>query len=273
MNKIIENTPKGTVSARELSSWLLAHGISAVDTQELAHLMDIPTDHVRQRMVTLRKHSEFVCAGRGIWIPVSPEKRIWGAPEPIAYIDSVMKLMKTDYCVGWLSAAAFYGAHHQAAQVFQVAVSKSLRDRIIGRSQLRFYKRSYLADIPKNKLSLSAGRAQVAMLEATMLMLAADLELASGLDNAATVIVELCAHTDFSRDNLFKAATVFSKTAIRRVGWILETFSGDIKLDALAKRYGQSDTSVSYLSPYDSHAGTLNKRWNLIINRKVEPDL
>ncbi len=49
-----------------------------------------------------------------------------------------MKYLKMDYRISLLRAAAFHGATHQAAMVFQVIVPKQMRDFEIGRHRLEF---------------------------------------------------------------------------------------------------------------------------------------
>ena len=145
--------------ARNLADWMLENGLVAATTAEIARLLAIPEGHVRQRMATLRSHGEVVSPARGLWVPIPHEYRSWGAPEALYYIDALMEYYKTDYCIGWLSAAELYGASHQAPQVFQVATSRPLRSKNVGRSKLQFVTRDYVSSIGRKQLSRSIGRA------------------------------------------------------------------------------------------------------------------
>ena len=49
-----------------------------------------------------------------------------------------MKHLGVDYRVSQLRAAAFHGASHQAAMVFQVIVPKQIQDIEIGRHRVQF---------------------------------------------------------------------------------------------------------------------------------------
>ena len=49
-----------------------------------------------------------------------------------------MRHLGVDYRISLLRAAAFYGASHQAAQVFQVVVPKQIRIISIGRQRIQF---------------------------------------------------------------------------------------------------------------------------------------
>lgn len=272
MNQVIERSQRGSISTSELGSSLLSRGIPAISTSEAAHLLGVSADHVRQKMGILRRRGEIVSAGRGIWVVVPPEKKAWGAPEPIAYIDSVMKAAGTEYCIGWLSAAELYGASHQAPQIFQIATDRPLKERTVGRSLLRFFVRQTVGALPKRRLSLPAGTANVAAPEAVALMLASDEDLAGGIDNAATVICELAESGEFSDSALACAAALFSASAARRVGFILEK-GGYGEWSALAEHCASRSEAASYLSAKADRGGRYNDRWMLFENREVDADL
>lgn len=273
MNQIVERTEAGSVSASEICQWLLSRGVPAFSTTEAAHLLGIPVDHVRQRLAAPRHRSEIVSAGRGLWIAVPPDRKEWGAPEPIAYIDAAMSIIGADYCVGWLSAAALYGASHQAPQVFQVAVDHPVSERSVGRSLLRFFVRKNVCQLPQRRISLAAGTANVAAPETVALMLASDEDLAGGLDNAATAICELAEIGCLSDVDLAHAASFFPAAAPRRLGFILEQFGESGDWPKLAEHCRLRPEAPSYLSANAKKAGRHNERWNLVENRKVDPDL
>lgn len=273
MNMIIEHTQRGTVSAADLVDWLLSRGITLVSTREVAHLLGVREDHVRQRLAPLRKRRLLATAGKGLWVPVPSDRRAWGAPEPIAYIDAMMKQLGAQYCIGWLSAAAIHGVGHQAAQTFDVAVSRTLRDRTVGRSMLRFRQRSDVASVPAERISLPAGRANVATVQACMLMLASDVEISGGLDNAVTAIVELSESAAFSPELLADASGLFSRSAARRVGWVLDKFGDGVDTAALHRRCASFGEVPSMLNPARPAKGSVDKKWLVIENGEVDPDL
>ena len=262
-----------SIRAHDLNAYLLSRGISSIQTKEIAQLLSIPENQVRQRMALLRRRGEFVSPARGFWVPVPPDKRNWGAPEPWAYFEDMMAHLDSGYCVGWLTAAAVHGASHQAAQVFQVAVSKHMNDRIVGRSQLQFRTRIAVNDFPAQVVTRPEGRLKVATPETTALMLAADLDMASGIDNLATIILELAESGSLQPDLLMEAAPLFPMAAVRRLGWVLDEFSSGIDTDELADWSSKSEVSASHLTANAESEAEYNKRWSIVINRKVEPDI
>ena len=272
MNTTIAKQPFKSIKPSELSDWLTAHGIPAITTEECAHLLGIPANEVSQRLIRLRSKGQQVAAARGLWIPVPAEYREMGAPEPIRYIHYLMSFYGCNYGVGWLSSASLNGSSHQAPQVFQVAVDKPLRARSIGRSNLQFYYRSYIPMITKQKLSFSAGSAFVCTPGATMLMVSADPMYCSGIDNAATIICELSDdHEDYMKDVMANAA-FFPRSAIHRLGWILDHLAGISDLDVLME-YCNRLSEPTMLSPGGARSGSIDKKWNVIENRRIEADI
>lgn len=272
MKTIIQKQNQGIVRPSELQDWLTSHGLSTVTTEECAYLLGVPVGEVPQRLVRLRAKGRLVSVARGLWIAVPAEYREMGAPEPIRYIHNLMGFYECDYCVGWLSAASFHGASHHAPQVFQVAVTKTLKNRSIGRSELQFYFRSYVQQITRRKMSVSNGSALVSSPGTTMLMVAADPLFCGGIDNVATIIYELVDnHPDFMKD-VMADARLFPKAAVRRLGWILEHVAEADDINEL-QEYCSGSSEPSLLSPGGVRSGRIDKKWNIIENRRIEADI
>ncbi len=175
--------------------------------------------------------------------------------------------------MGWLSAAAMHCATHQAPQVFQVATSTYIRPRNVGRSKFRFFKRGNVDVIPTVSRPTRTGGVRVSALEATALDIATDISAVGGMDNAATVIVELAEHPDFQLNGVVELAALFPAASTRRLGWVLESFAEASELDELRERAIDRPISASRLVPAKPARGRIDTRWNIHVNREVEPDL
>ncbi|MDO4849564.1 MAG: type IV toxin-antitoxin system AbiEi family antitoxin [Coriobacteriia bacterium] len=272
MHQYIEHISRGSVSAPELSDWALSHGVTSLTTEDVSHLCGVPTNQVPQRLAPQRQRSRIFSPARGLWVPVPAEYRTWGAPDPLLYIDDMMRHLGMGYLVGWLTAAARHGASHQAPQTFQVATSRNLRDRDLGRSRVRFFARSYVVSAPCSQRDLANTGARVATSGMTMLMLAADPGFCGGMGNVATAIVELSEENPGYVNELLATAAFFADAAPRRVGYILEEFGGGAP-DSLREYCAALTSQPSYLSPTSPKAGALDRAWNVVLNEEVDPDL
>lgn len=259
-----------TLRAPQLADWALAHGHPWLTGIEVAQLLDVPEDQVRRRLHAPTRRHEWVTPTRGLWVPVPPEYRTWGAPPGIEIVDRMMRHRGIDYYVGWLSAAALYGAGHQAPQVFQVAVSRQMRDRVVGRTRFVFAQRD-IDRIPTTAHPTSSGAARVSTVAATMLDVADDVERAAGIDNAATVIVELAEHEAFDVAELARLAPRFPAAAGRRVGLLLERYGWGVgrDLDSLRRAVRDAIPSASRLDPTSADRGELDRDWMVRVNAEI----
>jgi predicted transcriptional regulator of viral defense system len=246
----IRNMGTGVVRAPELADWLLSRGIGSVSTGEVAGYLGVPPDQVRRRLHVPAGRGQWVSPAHGLWIPVPPEYRAWGAPPGIEIVDTLMRHMETDYYVGWLSAAELHGAAHQAPQVFQVATGRHIRNRQVGRTKFQFRTRTSLTGLPTTGFPTRSGSARISTPELTMLDVASDLDLAGGIDNAATVIAELADNEHFNPTALTRLSALFPAAPARRVGWVLDNVAALDGLDGLQETVVSRAATASVLDPF-----------------------
>ncbi len=266
------NIPTGRIPVSGLVDWALSHGVSSFTKEDISRICGVPESHVAPLMATLRKNGKAFSPARGLWVPIPPEYRTWGAPDPMLYIDDMMAHLGAGYLVGWLTAAARHGASHHAAQSFQVAASHNLRNRQFGRSRLEFACRSYVGSVaPSPELKRKTG-ANVAPAGTTMLMLASDPHLCGGMGNVANLVVELAEENAGFEKSLIRDAGLFHSSALQRVGWLLDEF-GEGAPEGIAELRPSTMSQISLLVPSGPKTGRLNSKWKIIVNEEVEPDL
>jgi predicted transcriptional regulator of viral defense system len=258
------------IRSPQAADWALAHGVVSMTTLEVAELLGAPPSQVPQRLAAAKARGEWIAPARGLWAPVAPEFRAWGGPPATEFITALADHLNVDYYVGWLAAAELHGAAHHAPQVSQIAVSRLIRDRRIGRARLSFHVRSNLARLPVMVRMARASRYRVSSPEVTALDIAADIDLAGGLDNAATVIADLADETGLDETKLSEIAPLFPAAASRRVGWIVENYADVGRLDALALVTQGMSVAPARLHPSLGFTGSLDRRWGLRINKLVE---
>ena len=106
-----------------------------------------------------------------------------------------------------------------------------------------------------------------------MLMLASDVGFSGGLNNAVTAIVELSESDAFSSELLADASNAFPRSAARRVGWVLDKFGESVDTAALHECCVSFGEVPSVLNPTYPAKGRIDKKWSIIENGEVDPDL
>ena len=274
MNAVVrEKIKNGSVRTAEIVSWLLSHGITTVTNEELSALLGVAHNQMLQRIAPLVKRGEIISPCRGFWMPIPYEYRQWGAPEAIYYIDRMMRFLESDYYIGWMSAASILGASHHAVQVFQVATDRYVRNRVVGRSDFKFFQRSNVGSVPTFRHKTQTGTAKVTTRAATMLSVTNDLSIVAGLDNAANIVIELSDTEEPFIDEVAACSSLFPISALRRLGWILESFTETSELDILVKLSKESTVKVSKLSSYKAYSDHIDNRWSIDLNERIEPDV
>jgi predicted transcriptional regulator of viral defense system len=262
-----------SATAPHLADWALSHGWDALTTSEVAELLGVPAGQVRVRLRAPSRRGEWISPAKGLWVPVPSQHRGQGGPPAIEYIAAWMRHLEARYYVGWLSAAAIHGAAHHAPQVFQVACSKTVADRRIGRSRVEFYRRSFVTLVPVVPRRVAAGDVPVSSRETTALDVTAEPDRAAGIDNAANVIIELAENDGLDIARLAETSRLYPAAAARRVGWILAQHSDVTDLDRLRAVATDRSPTPSLLSPHHPRRGRIDPNWNICLNTDLEPDV
>lgn len=218
----------------------------------------------------------------GFHLILRPEDQLTGAPDPLRWIDPLMKHQGLDYRITLLRAAAFHGSSHQAAMVFQVVAPRQLRDLEIGRHRLQFIYQSPDAFARVNQPALldrmksDAGYSQVAGVELTLLDCTRYFRKAAGINGVAQIVKDIGAKADPRA--LAKAAAVYENSSVRRLGYLLDLAHHSHQARALAP-FAQAAKTTALLDPsakalvpslvaqYDKDA-----TWKLALNEPVEID-
>ena len=230
----------------------------------------------------LAKKGRLASPRRGFYLVLRPEDRPLGAPDPARWIDPLMAHLGLDYRVSLLRAAAFHGAAHQAAMVFQVISPRQLPLIVIGRHRIEFLYQTPEAFAQSNqpawldRLKTDAGFAKVAGLELTLLDMCRYFHRAGGISAAAQAVHDLGAKARGSV--LAAAARAYDNTAVRRLGYLLEHF-GCTRQSRFLTPYAEQAKSFKLLDPSNKPAARplaareeRNKLWKLTINIDVEID-
>ncbi|MDR1163995.1 MAG: type IV toxin-antitoxin system AbiEi family antitoxin [Candidatus Accumulibacter sp.] len=233
-------------------------------------------------LVRLSKRKRLASPHKGFFIILRPEDQASGAPDVAQWIDPLMRFLDLDYRVSLLRAAAFHGASHQAAMVFQVIVPRQLRTVELGRHRLQFLTQAAepfaAVNAPKylGRIKTIAGFAKVAGVALTLLDSMRYVEQAGGLDAVAQIVKDIGHKAD--PRVLRRLAAHYETTCVRRLGYLFERNGFERQAAALEPYAAKAKTAV-LLAPsakpfFKSIAVALERepKWKLIVNENVELD-
>ena len=273
--------PSLTTLDQFVDDWLL-HGRAHFNRDEALAAVNLNPDGLTAAITRLVKKQRLANPRHGFYLILRPEDQMTGAPDPVRWIDPLMKYQGLDYRISLLRAAAFHGSSHQAAMVFQVVVPKQLRDFEIGRHRLQFLYQTPKAFAKLNqpdwldRIKSDAGFAQVASVELTLLDCTRYFHKAAGINGVAQIAKDIGARAEPRA--LAKAASAYENSSVRRLGYLLELAGHMRQANALdflvekAKTAVPLDPSVNPLNESPSEIHEKSARWKLVINEPVEID-
>jgi predicted transcriptional regulator of viral defense system len=203
---------------------------------------------------------------RGLYVLIPPQYRHEGTVPADWFLDDLCRHLGRNYYLGYLSAAARHGAAHQAAQVTQTVVDRSVIDRTSGPT-LRFYTDAQMRKWPVAMATGPTGSLRVATPETCAFDLAQAPGRGGGVGNVATVLRELT----LDAGRLAEQTSQRSRAATRRLGFLLESVKSDVELSALEES-AKGDRNRTLLNPKGGAHGAIDRRWKVIVNVAVEPD-
>lgn len=203
-----------------------------------------------------------------------------GTLHPSYFINAMMGHLESRYYVGLLSAAAYWGASHQASMVYCVVAEKVIKPIQLGKMKIEFITKNNFDEIDEiKKVAGVGGYYLVSSPELTALDLIRFPKKSGHLNNIATVLEDLLEKIDFSKLKTICMKHSTPTSAIQRLGFILDDVldsSKDSKqiLEILAnRRASKIFLSVSRKEDLkNSSKYPFNEKWKIYKNTTVEPD-
>jgi len=261
----------------------LSHGRSYFCKEEALEALGCSAKAFTAAATRMTKKQRLVSPWRGFYLILRPEDRISGAPDPVRWIDPLMKYLQLAYRISLLRAAAFHGSTHQAAMVFQVVVPKQLRGFDIGRHRIQFiyqtpsvFGRTNQPELLE-QLKSDTGFAKIAGVELVLLDSARYFHKTGGIHGIAQIVHDVGRRANPRK--LHNAAAAFENSAVRRLGYLLDHFGHSSQSKSLAPFVRQAksvtllDPSVKPLIEGLPTWIEKNTKWMLIINESLEVDL
>ncbi|MCL1926291.1 MAG: type IV toxin-antitoxin system AbiEi family antitoxin [Syntrophorhabdaceae bacterium] len=260
----------------------LSHGKAYFSREEGLQALGLSPEAFTAAATRLIKKRRLVSPRRGFYLILRPEDQIAGAPDPVRWLDPMMKYLEVDYRISLLRAAAFHGSSHQAAMVLQVIVPQQLRDFEIGRHRLQFICQTITVFAKVNQtdwlgqIKSEAGFAKVAGVELTLLDAVRYFHKAAGINSVAQIVKDLGAKANLRK--LAKAAAYYENASVRRLGYLLDRANHVRQANVLkpfvrqAKSQKPLDPSVKPLLESLALIKEKDDKWKLIINESLETD-
>jgi len=269
-------------SLEQFANDRLAHGRSYFTREEVMAALALKPQTLAASITRMIKKHKLANPRHGFYLILRPEDQISGAPDPVRWIDALMKYQGIDYRIALLRAATFHGASHQAAMVFQLIVPRQLRGFEIGRHRLEFIyqtpKAFALANQPQalDQIKSDTGFANVAGGELTLLDCARYFHQAGGINGVAQIAKDIGAKADPRL--LAKFAILYENSTVRGLGYLLDSVGHTRLAKALeqfvnkAKAMVPLDPAVKPLIASLGKPGVRNTKWKLIVNENIVVD-
>lgn len=257
----------------QLVDALQSHGRYTFAREEALDALSTKPENLKKAVQLLVRQRRLASPRRGFYVIVPTEYRVTGGPPASWYIDDLMKAIGAPYYVGVLTAAALHGAAHQAPQEFQVVTPLKPRVISIGRARIRFLKKRRVSTTPVMPIKTPTGAMRVSTPEATALDLLRYVEHAGFLSNVATVLKELAPECDPTR-LVEVAAAEAAVPHVQRLGYLIDLVGARDLSEPLAHWVDERRPDWVRLRPEQSarHARR-ERRWRLLVNTRVEPDI
>lgn len=237
-----------------------------------------PKASVRRALARLSEAGRIHSVWKGFYAISLPEYGINGIAPPLDYIDQLMRHLNTRYYVALLTAAAYTGAAHHAPQVFYFISDSNLHAKSkFGVTIEPIYKKAipekYITEINSRSASV-----KISSPELTAIDLVAYVKRVGGISHVATVLAELSESMDFQKvdADFFNGV---SAAAVQRLGYVLDEELEKKELaESLFEKAKQSKVAfnaVPLIADRNSQLTAIekNKKWNVIVNYRIENDL
>ena len=260
------------VDSAEFIENIVARGRYHFTTEEAARGVGVSRIAARAALRRLRSKGSIATPHQGFHVYVPPEYRRLGCLPPEQFVPYLMDHLGLKYYVGLLSAAEVLGAAHQRPQTFQIMVAVNRPPLKCGEVRVQFIARRNIRKIPTNKKNTLRGYMNVASVEATAFDLIGYNYHSGGFNNVATVLAELS--ETIKADELVHIAPLSPVPWSQRLGYILDLVGASSIAEPLARHVaGTAREYVPLNTRRKKKQGDRSRRWKLIINDDVEPDL
>lgn len=243
--------------------------------EEISDKLGIKKSSVSVSLSRLSKKDKVLMIRKGFGIITSGTS---GPLDPSYFINAMMNHLDSKYYVGLLNAASYKGASHQAVMSYTVVADKVLRPVNLKGLTIKFVTKKYFEEINQiEKVAGVGGYFYISSPELTAIDLVRFPKKSGHLSNIATVLSELSEVIKINKLKQISEQSLTPVSSLQRLGYILDVILEEKKLasciyEVVVKRKMQLiPLSVANKNQRNLEV-EIDKKWNLKINTKVEPD-
>jgi predicted transcriptional regulator of viral defense system len=258
--------------AREYIEGLAAKGRYHFSSADAQRALGVSPAAAKLALLRLARQKLIASPARGFYVVVPPEYRSLGCLPADQFIPALMQRAGLRYYAGLLSAAEYHGAAHHRPQEFQVLLERARRPIRCGQVRVRFIVRKHLQDVSVQGFNTPRGIIQVSTPEATAVDLVGYHHHVGGLDQVATILMELSERLD--PEKLVSAAKTAPIPWAQRLGYLLEHVGAQEKAAPLKTYVWSAGREPALLLPgaRDGKAPR-DAEWRIIVNAEVEREI
>lgn len=252
---------------------LQARGKYVFEKTEALKTLKCTDNAFRSSIKRLSQKQRITSLTQGLYLITPLEYKNMSSLPPEWYIDTLMKHLGISYYVGLLTAASYHGASHQAPQIYQVIIDKTLHPLQVGRAKIQFYKSSLLDKAKALPFKVPTGTLRLSTPEQIAFDLVRHLQASGGINHIATVLSEL--QESLNADKLVEIATQgMPLSCSQRLGYLLEVVDSKALAQPLKEWLKDKKPQYILLKPSKQRLVlSKDEDWKLIINDKVESDI
>jgi predicted transcriptional regulator of viral defense system len=247
-----------------------AKGRYAVTLTELKNRFDSSEKAIKQNIFRLKSKKQLAQVRKEFYVIVPPQYSNRGMIPSTLFIDDLMHYLNREYYIGLLSASAIHGAGHQQPMQFQVMIKKPpLRSIKNKKLNINFFVKSkwQKADLIEKKTE--TGYIKVSSPALTAFDLVHYNKKIGGLNRIIPILEDLV--ESINSTELNKTARSQKIPNMQRLGYLLEQIGDEKLATVLFKRIARKPLREIPISlAHKNREGTLNKKWNVIINTELD---
>jgi len=262
------------VRAKEYIKHLLSLENYSFSLEEISNQTDSTDTALKFELARLVEKGEIVSLRKGFYLIIPPRYSKQGNLPIQLYIHKLCKSLNRNYYLGFYSAAKFHGASHQQTHREYVMIEQpNLNDIKKNEIDIRFITTSKWPSKNVIEKKSDAGIFNVSSPALTSADLIHHQTKLGGMNRMLAILEELS--EEITNKDLEDLLTWYPhRSTIQRLAFILEEMQTGIDLSLLTNHLKSGQFFPVLLSPKKNQkAGSVDNRWKIDVNIKLESDL